>query len=100
MSIRGTDINKVPLEFVRVQPYVSPKIELSNERQEQVDLRVLPVIFRFEKKDAPVYPGQLVDVYIGRNSARPTRQCASHSNAMNKVRSMQATPLAGQGEAP
>jgi HlyD family secretion protein len=64
MSIRGTDIN-VPLEFVRVQPYVSPKIELSNERQEQVDLRVLPVIFRFEKKDAPVYPGQLVDVFIG-----------------------------------
>ena len=64
MSIRGTDI-KVPLEFVRVQPYVSPKIELSNQRQEKVDLRVLPVIFRFEKKDAPVYPGQLVDVYIG-----------------------------------
>jgi len=65
MSITGTDI-KVPLEFVRVQPYVSPKIELSNERQEQVDLRVLPVIFRFEKKDFPVYPGQMVDVYIGK----------------------------------
>jgi HlyD family secretion protein len=64
MSIRGSDI-KVPLEFVRVQPYVSPKIELSNERQEQVDLRVLPVIFRFRKQDAPVYPGQEVDVYIG-----------------------------------
>jgi HlyD family secretion protein len=66
MSIRGTYTNQVPLEFVRVQPYVSPKIELSNQRQEQVDLRVLPVIFRFEKKDAPVYPGQLVDVFIGR----------------------------------
>jgi HlyD family secretion protein len=65
MSIRGTDI-KVPLEFVRVQPYVSPKIELSNQRQEKVDLRVLPVIFRFEKQDAPVYPGQLVDVFIGK----------------------------------
>ena len=64
MSVQGTDI-KIPLEFVRVQPYVSPKVELSNQRQEQVDLRVLPVIFRFEKKDAPVYPGQLVDVYIG-----------------------------------
>jgi HlyD family secretion protein len=64
MSVRGTD-TKVPLEFVRVQPYVSPKIELSNERQEQVDLRVLPVIFRFQKQDAPVYPGQLVDVFIG-----------------------------------
>ena len=64
MSITGTNI-KVPLEFVRVEPYISPKIELSNEKQEQVDLRVLPVIFRFEKKDAPVYPGQLVDVFIG-----------------------------------
>ena len=64
MQITGTDI-KVPLEFVRVQPYVSPKIELSNQKQEQVDLRVLPVIFRFEKKDAPVYPGQMVDVFIG-----------------------------------
>ena len=67
MQITGTDI-KVPLEFVRVQPYISPKIELSNEKQEQVDLRVLPVIFRFEKKDAPVYPGQMVDVFIGQES--------------------------------
>jgi len=64
MSVRGSDV-KVPLEFVRVQPYVTPKIELSDERQEQVDLRVLPVIFRFRKQDAPVYPGQEVDVYIG-----------------------------------
>ena len=65
MLIHGTDI-KVPLEFVRVQPYVSPKIELSNQRQEKVDLRVLAVIFRFDKKDLPrVYPGQLVDVFIG-----------------------------------
>ncbi|EIF33194.1 multidrug resistance efflux pump [Burkholderia sp. Ch1-1] len=65
LSIRGTNV-KVPLEFVRVQPYVSPKIELSNQRQEKVDLRVLPVIFRFRKQDLPmVYPGLLVDVFIG-----------------------------------
>lgn len=65
LSVRGTDV-KVPLEFVRVQPYVSPKIQLSNQRQEKVDLRVLPVIFRFRKKDLPmVYPGLLVDVFIG-----------------------------------
>ena len=64
MSIRGTEL-KVPLEFVRVQPYVTPKIELTNQRQEQVDVRVLPVIFRFRKQDAPVYPGEDVDVYIG-----------------------------------
>ena len=66
MMIRGTEI-KVPLEFVRVQPYVSPKIELSNQRQEKVDLRVLPVIFRFKMTSATMaYPGQLVDVFIGK----------------------------------
>lgn len=64
MQIRGTDV-KMPLEFVRVQPYVSPKIELSDERQERVDLRVLPVLFKFRKPPSlNLYPGQLVDVYI------------------------------------
>lgn len=65
MYIQGTSIN-VPLIFERIQPYVSPKIELSDQRQEQVDVRVLPVIFRFVKApNVNVYPGQLVDVYIG-----------------------------------
>ncbi|MGD0074774.1 MAG: biotin/lipoyl-binding protein [Candidatus Binataceae bacterium] len=64
MFVRGTNIS-APLEYVRVQPYVSPKIELSDERLERVDVRVLPVIFRFKSsKDLPVYPGQLVDVYV------------------------------------
>jgi HlyD family secretion protein len=65
MSLRGTTV-KVPLEFVRVQPYLTPKIELSNQRQERVDLRVLPVIFRFKMTTSTMaYPGQLVDVFIG-----------------------------------
>jgi HlyD family secretion protein len=65
MFIRGTS-EHLPLTFVRIQPYISPKIELSDARQERVDLRVLPVIFRFEKpKNLNLYPGQLVDVYVG-----------------------------------
>lgn len=64
LFIRGTD-KHVPLTFVRVQPFVSPKIELSNQRQERVDVRVLPVIFRFASpKSLNVYPGELVDVYV------------------------------------
>jgi len=64
MFIRGTS-EQVPLTFVRVQPYISPKIELSDEREELVDVRVLPVIFRFQNSKAlHLYPGQLVDVYI------------------------------------
>jgi HlyD family secretion protein len=66
MFIRGTDIN-IPLEYVRVQPYVTPKIQLSNQRTERVDVRVLPVLFRFSKREGfTLYPGQLVDVYIGK----------------------------------
>jgi len=65
LSVRGSNV-KIPLEYVRMQPFVSPKIELSNQRLEQVDVRVLPVIFRLETpKDLNLYPGQLVDVYIG-----------------------------------
>ena len=65
MFIKGTNIN-IPLEYVREQPNVTPKIELSNQRTERVDVRVLPIIFRFAKqKDISLYPGQLVDVYIG-----------------------------------
>ncbi len=64
MQLRGVE-RRIPLTFVRIQPYVTPKIELSSQRQERVDLRVLPVLFRFRRPaDLPLYPGQLVDVYI------------------------------------
>lgn len=65
MFIRGTT-DHLPLTFVRVQPYISPKIELADARQERVDLRVLPVIFRFQNpRNLNLYPGQMVDVYVG-----------------------------------
>ena len=65
MSVRGSTV-KIPLQYVRMQPMVSPKVELSDQRLERVDVRVLPVIFRIEKpKDVNLYPGELVDVYIG-----------------------------------
>ena len=65
MSIRGTNV-KVPLEYVRTQPLVSPKIQLSDQRLERVDVRVLPIIFRLAPPEGvTLYPGQLVDVFIG-----------------------------------
>jgi HlyD family secretion protein len=70
MFIRGST-SKIPLKIVRFQPNVSPKIELSNQRTERVDVRVLPIIFSFEKpKDMTIYPGQLVDVYIGKHASK------------------------------
>ena len=73
MTIQGTNIN-IPLKFVRIQPNVTPKIELSSQRTERVDVRVLPVIFSFEKqKGVSIYPGQLVDVYIGEKNSTPKK---------------------------
>jgi HlyD family secretion protein len=65
MTVLGSS-ERIPLHFERIQPYVSPKIELSNQRQERVDVRVLPLVFSFTPpRDMRVYPGELVDVYIG-----------------------------------
>jgi HlyD family secretion protein len=65
MTIRGTTTT-IPLTFDRIQPFVSPKIELSDQRQELVDVRVLPIIFQLDRpKNVNLYPGELVDVYIG-----------------------------------
>lgn len=64
MQIRGTDV-RVPLEFERIQPYVTPKIELSDQRTERVDVRVLPVLFKLKPpQNLNIYPGMLVDVYV------------------------------------
>jgi HlyD family secretion protein len=66
LAVRGSDL-RIPLQFVRVQPLVSPKIELTDEKLEQVDVRVLPILFRFTKpSNVNLFPGELVDVYIGR----------------------------------
>ncbi|AOZ04193.1 glycosyl hydrolase family 18 (plasmid) [Cupriavidus sp. USMAHM13] len=65
MFLRGSE-TRIPLEYMRVQPYVTPKIQLSDERAERVDVRVLPMLFRFRTPPGMhIYPGQLVDVYLG-----------------------------------
>ena len=65
MTVHGSS-RRIPLRFERIQPYVSPKIELSDQRQERVDVRVLPVVFSFAKPAGiSIYPGQQVDIYIG-----------------------------------
>ena len=69
MSVRGTDVH-IPLQFDRIQPYVTPKLELSDQRQERVDLRVLPIVFNFKPPaGVQLFPGQMVDVYIEQDGA-------------------------------
>lgn len=62
--VRGNSAIKVPLTFVRYEPYVVPKLTLTGNTAERVDTRVLQLIYRFDRKELPIYMGQVMDVYI------------------------------------
>lgn len=59
----------VPLKFVRVEPYVLPKVSLTGASEERVDTRVLQVIYSFDQPERyHIYVGQQVDIFIEKNS--------------------------------
>lgn len=62
-AIRGNARLQFPLTFVRVEPYVIPKKNLTGDATERVDTRVLQAIYRLPK-GAALYPGQQMDIAI------------------------------------
>lgn len=62
-SARGDGATRYPLHFVRFEPYVIPKKNLTNDAAERVDTRVLEAIFALDT-NARVWPGQQMDVFI------------------------------------
>jgi HlyD family secretion protein len=62
-SARGDSTHRFRLHFVRFEPYVIPKKNLTGDSTERVDTRVLQVIFALDR-NAPVYAGQQMDVFI------------------------------------
>ncbi len=68
--IKGDTKNPIPLQFVRVEPYVIPKVSLTGASTERVDTRVLQVIYSLRRPvDPPLYVGQQVDVFIDAGNA-------------------------------
>src|SRR5262245_13062065 len=63
-SERGAGNRKVQLEFVRFEPYVTPKKSLTGDSTERVDTRVVQVIYRFKDPIVPFRVGQQMDVFI------------------------------------
>lgn len=64
-SLKGDPSVTFPLEFVRVEPFIIPKVSLTGAGTERVDTRVLQVIFSLERpENPPIYVGQQVDVFI------------------------------------
>lgn len=62
--VRGNPDLSAPLKFVAIEPLMIPKRSLSGSSREQVDTRVLQVLYALDPKDLPVQVGQLVDVFV------------------------------------
>lgn len=62
--LRGNASISVPVNFVRVEPYVTPKKSLTGVSAERVDTRVLQVLFAFDRGELPVYVGQQMEVFV------------------------------------
>ncbi len=62
--MRGNSRINVPLTYVRLDPYLVPKANLTSDTTEKVDTRVLQLIYRFDRDDKPIFPGMLMDVYV------------------------------------
>lgn len=67
LYLKSDSSKKYHVQFVRIEPYVIPKVSLTGASTERVDTRVLQVIYKLEKpKDQALYVGQQVDVFIPR----------------------------------
>jgi HlyD family secretion protein len=63
--LKGAPSVTFDLEFVRVEPYVIPKVSLTGASTERIDTRVLQVIFSLKRPaNPPLYVGQQVNVFI------------------------------------
>lgn len=62
--VRGNRNIHFPLSYLRTEPYIIPKTSFTGQTVERVDTRVLQVLYQFEKKELPIYAGQILDIYI------------------------------------
>jgi HlyD family secretion protein len=75
-SVRGNLELKTPLQYVRTDPEVIPKVALTGDATQRTDTRVLQVVYSFDPGSLPVYVGQLTDVFI---EAPPVSANAAHT---------------------
>lgn len=81
--LKGSNDKKMPLRFVRIEPFVVPKKSLTGDSAERVDTRVLQIIYEMERPAFSIYVGQQVDVFI----ARPASATARPSQGTNTTAS-------------
>ncbi len=64
IRLRGAAARPLQASFVRIEPLVVPKSQLSGANTELVDTRVLQLIYAVDPGTLPMFPGQQVDVFL------------------------------------
>lgn len=82
--VRGNAQFKTDLTFEYVEGYVVPKRSLTGDSTERVDTRVMQVLYSFQRSKLPVYPGQLMDVYIDDLTPRPVQPAGPQKEVKKK----------------
>ena len=73
----GAEGRAIPLRFVRIEPFVIPKVSLTGASVERVDTRVLQVIYQFDRPaDRTIFVGQQMDIYIDTTKSTSTNNVA------------------------
>lgn len=63
--LKGDTQNAIAMEFVRIEPFVTPKRNLTGSGSERVDTRVLQIIYKIPNETARrIYVGQQMDLFI------------------------------------
>ncbi len=98
-SVRGNPEIKTPLEYVRTDPDVIPKVALTGDTTQRTDTRVLQVIYGFDPATLPLYVGQMMDVFIeaapaGGPASGPQHQAGPCGDSRSGSR--KAQPLNGR----
>ena len=82
--VRGNAQLKTDLTFEYVEGYVVPKRSLTGDSTERVDTRVMQVLYSFQRSKLPVYPGQLMDVYIDDLTPRSVQPAGNQKEVKKK----------------
>lgn len=63
--MRGRTDASLPLKMIRIEPLAVPKRQLTGAGSELVDTRIVEVLFEvMDTQGVPIYPGQIVDVFV------------------------------------
>ena len=62
--LRSNSNLKIPLKFIKYDPYFMPKSNLSNDVTEKIDTRVIELLYEFDNSNIGAFPGQRMDVFI------------------------------------